>query len=203
MYHSPNHYQVWSALKKGNVAVIPHLRALTVNKYGTRFILFSRDSLLLSVELPLHLAKFAAAIAWHCHEVHERHLINHKLHFEPLGSPPPIVITIARLQTLLKFSVNLKGIKTCESGWKRFPKNEKGGQTASRGGEGRYISLQDKSAFHGAVRENTGAPSERRRCGFLPPSALRFSDLKINKRQVQQHSGRHETQSCGSWTQLN
>lgn len=102
----------------------------------------------------------------------------------------------------LKFSVNLEGIKICGSGRKikRFPAKRGGGQgrrkktggglTASRGGEGRYISAQDKSAFHGGAGRRQEQPQRGEHVApcHLPLSS--FSDLKINKRQVQRHEAK-------------
>lgn len=106
----------------------------------------------------------------------------------------------------LKFSVNLDGIKISGSGRKikRFPvklgggqarrekKKPGGGQTASRGGEGRYISAQDKSAFHGVEARRQEQPQRGEHVApcHLPLSS--FSDLKINKRQVQRHEEKKE-----------
>lgn len=116
----------------------------------------------------------------------------------------------------LKFSVNLDGIKICGPGReiKRFPakrgggkagerkKKPGGGQTASRGGEGRYISAQDKSAFHGEEGRGQEQPQRGEHVApcHLPLSS--FSDLKINKRQVQRHGGKKKKKN-DSATQQN
>lgn len=50
----------------------------------------------------------------------------------------------------------------------------------------------------GRIQEH---PQRGENVGFSHHPLFSFPDLKINKRQVQQHSGRHNTKSCGCYIQ--